>query len=119
VILRDREILVGRLAKLSSKRPNENAIEIHQAKLDEAKTELAACDATLKNDEWALVGIKTTILKRAWIERLRALGEMASVFSDSSRAGLEVLEGVDDPHHDETDGQTLFLALTLLRFLIC
>jgi hypothetical protein len=106
VILRDREILVGRLAKLSSKRPNENSIEVHQAKLDEAKTELAACDATLKNDEWALVGIKTTVLKKAWVDRLRALGEMARVFDDSSRAGLEVLERVDDPYQDEPDGQT-------------
>jgi hypothetical protein len=109
LIIRDRDILIKRLAKLSSKRPSESSVESHQAKLEEAKNELAACQAMLKHDEWDLVGIKTTILKEAWVDRLRALGELARVYDTSSQAGLEALERVDGPQVDDPDGQNYLL----------
>lgn len=44
-VVRDREILVGRLIKLGNKKPGDSAIETHQLKLEDAQRELAACES--------------------------------------------------------------------------
>ena len=46
-VVRDREILVGRLIKLGNKKPGDSAIETHQLKLEDAQRELAACESQL------------------------------------------------------------------------
>lgn len=45
-VVRDREILVGRLIKLGNKKPSDSAVETHQAKLEDSQRELAACECT-------------------------------------------------------------------------
>lgn len=44
-IVRDREILVGRLIKLGNKKPAESGLESHQSKLEDAQRELSACES--------------------------------------------------------------------------
>lgn len=44
-VVRDREILVGRLIKLGNKKPGDSAYESHALKLDDAQQELDACES--------------------------------------------------------------------------
>lgn len=44
IILKDREILVGRLIKLGNKRPNDSNFDSHNLKLEDAQRELNGCE---------------------------------------------------------------------------
>jgi hypothetical protein len=44
-VVRDREILVGRLIKIGNKKPKENGVEEHLRRVEEAQRELRACES--------------------------------------------------------------------------
>lgn len=50
-VVRDREILVGRLIKLGNKKPSDSGMDKHQQQVDDAHRELAACESELWLDE--------------------------------------------------------------------
>ena len=95
-ILRDREILTTRLIKLSNKKTGSNPADVdaHQGKLEDAKRELAACEAALKSEQWALGGVKRRIFRDALGMRMRSLGDLASVLATSSRSAVELLDSL-------------------------
>lgn len=96
-ILRDREILVSRLVTLTKKKPSESGRDLHAARLEEAKRELGACEATLKAEEFGLMGVKRRVLRDAFGMRMRSLGELGVVLEESAKAAIELLDqlGID------------------------
>lgn len=94
-IVRDREILVNRTLRLSSKRPNDKDNDKHRAKLDEASRELGACEVALKQEEAALSGVKARTLQEALGMRLRAQEDLGLLYIETAREGLEMLTQLD------------------------
>lgn len=113
IVVRDREILVGRLIKLGNKKPGDSAFESHANKLDEAQRELAACEGQcrsslqvireeteissesfagfLQNEESALSGVKRRIFREALSMRMRSMGELGKVMEQSANEATELL----------------------------
>lgn len=94
-ILRDREILVNRVLRLSQKRPSDKEHEKHAAKLDEASRELGACETALKQEEAALAGVKARTLQEALGMRLRAQEDLGMLYVETAKEGIELLEQLD------------------------
>lgn len=103
-VVRDREILVSRVIKLGNKKPGDNAFEQHQAKLEDAQHELAACEQFLQEEEYALAGVKRRTFREAISMRMRAMEDMGNVMATSSAQAVQVLSHlvIDDypPHED-------------------
>ncbi|GAA5974039.1 hypothetical protein JCM11641_008228 [Rhodosporidiobolus odoratus] len=91
-VVRDREILVNRLIKLGNKRPKDNGIDEHQAKLDDAQRELRACETFLQEEESALAHAKRRSFRDALATRMRSMGELARVMEESSGQAVALLE---------------------------
>lgn len=93
-ILRDREILVTRVLRLSSKRPghSEKAAEAYNVKIDEASKELGACEAALKAEEMALAGVKLRIFKEALGMRLRSQSDMGLLWHETANEAIGLLD---------------------------
>lgn len=94
VILRDREILVSRVLKLTSKKTSERATESYNAKLDEAQRELGACEAVLKQEEVELALAKQRIFKEALEARFKAMIDVAALWTHTAEEALALLERV-------------------------
>lgn len=90
-VVRDREILVGRLIKLGNKKPGDSALDSHQSKLEDAQRELAACETFLQNEEAALGSVKRTIFREALSARMRSMGELGRTMEDSAKEAIELL----------------------------
>ncbi|SCV68765.1 BQ2448_886 [Microbotryum intermedium] len=105
-VVRDREILVGKLMKLGNKKPNDSALHSHQAKLDDAQRELTACETYLQDEEIALSHAKRQTFRVGLAERMVSLGELGRVMDKSAHEshGLLVALGQDGegdrPHFD-------------------
>ena len=95
-VMRDREILVSRLIKLSNKKAtgSADALDVHAQKLDDAKRELAACEAALKSEQWALGGVKRRIFRDALGMRMRSLADLATVLDQSAHSATDLLDGL-------------------------
>lgn len=108
-VVRDREILVGRLIKLGNKKPADSALDSHQQKLEDAQRELTACEgawwlrwtclrelttdtaAYLQDEEAALTGVKRRTFREALAMRMKSMGELGKVMEDSAREAIELL----------------------------
>ncbi|KDE05011.1 hypothetical protein MVLG_04556 [Microbotryum lychnidis-dioicae p1A1 Lamole] len=110
-VVRDREILVGKLMKLGNKKPNDSALHSHQAKLDDAQRELTACETYLQDEEIALSHAKRQTFRVALAERMVSLGELGRVMDESAHEshGLLVALGQDGegdaPHFERFENR--------------
>lgn len=113
-VVRDREILVGRLIKLGNKKPADSALASHEAKLEEAQIELSACEselaasanslvcsrlilllallsAFLQDEVAAINGLKRWTFREALVERMKSMGELGRVMDDSAQEAVSLL----------------------------
>lgn len=112
-VVRDREILVGRLIKLGNKKPSDSALESHQQKVDEAHRELAACEsrfhvtskmvfthaltvaparsAYLQDEEILLSEAKRKSFRDALAMRMHSMGELGRVMEESAHEAVDIL----------------------------
>lgn len=94
-ILRDRQILVDRVLRLSQERPSDKKHEKHAEKLDAASKELGACETALKQEEAVLSGVKARVLQQAMGMRLRAQEDLGLLWQDTAREAMELLDQFD------------------------
>ncbi|KAK4054728.1 hypothetical protein OIV83_000652 [Microbotryomycetes sp. JL201] len=117
-VVRDREILVGRLIKLGNKKPSDSGMDKHQSQLDDAHRELAACETFLQEEELLLAEAKRRSFRDSLSFRMRALGDLGRTMEDSAAEAVELLsrlgEGEFEPQnyefdheqgHDQDEGQ--------------
>ncbi|GAA5853412.1 hypothetical protein JCM8547_002444 [Rhodosporidiobolus lusitaniae] len=103
-VVRDREILVNRLIKIGNKRPKDTGVEEHVRKVEEAQTELRACETYLQEEESALAHAKRRSFRDALASRMRSMGELARVMEESANQAVEVLESLGSgPEFSEAD----------------
>lgn len=70
-------------------------MESHNAKLEEARAELAACESTLKSEERALVGVKRRIFREALRMRMRAMAQLADVWRSTADKSMQILDSLE------------------------
>jgi hypothetical protein len=114
-VVRDRDILVGRLIKASNKSistsgknskksPEEKAEKVHIA-----QRELHACENILTQEEAALVGVKRRTFKEALTMRMKTMGDAGAAMVDAAKEAILLLDQFDSndyqrpqtPHYDE------------------
>jgi hypothetical protein len=110
-VVRDRDILVGRLIKASkqsssSKRSPEERAE----RVAHAQRELTACEEVLAQEEAALVGVKRRTFKEALTMRCKTMGDAGAAMVDAARDAILLLNDFDAsnaaPHHAAAHGRT-------------
>ncbi|GAA6059607.1 hypothetical protein JCM10212_005106 [Sporobolomyces blumeae] len=97
-VVRDREILVNRVIKLGNKKPKDEQRELHQAKLDDAQRELAACETYLQDEEAQLSEAKRRSFREALAYRMKSMGELGRVMEDVAIEALDILAQLDGPN---------------------
>ncbi|KAM0793025.1 hypothetical protein ACM66B_000516 [Microbotryomycetes sp. NB124-2] len=106
-VVRDREILVGRLIKLGNKKPSDAGMDKHQTQLDDAHRELAACETFLQEEEILLAEAKRRSFRDSLAFRMRALGDLGRTMEDSAAEAVELLSRLGEadfqPHEYEFD----------------
>ncbi|CEH17078.1 SPHINGOLIPID LONG CHAIN BASE-RESPONSIVE PROTEIN PIL1 [Ceraceosorus bombacis] len=95
-VVRDRDILVGRLIKASkasssSKRSPEERAE----KVAHAQRELSACEEVLQFEEAALVGVKRRTFKEALTLRCKTMGDAGAAMVDAAKSAILLLNDFD------------------------
>ncbi|WFD32244.1 hypothetical protein MSPP1_003288 [Malassezia sp. CBS 17886] len=98
-IVRDRDILMGRVIKTSRRKPSRwemlNGDEEHHARVAETQQELHACEQSLANESAALVGVKRRTFKEALAMRVKTMGDTGAVMMEQARAILLLLDSFD------------------------
>jgi len=98
-IVRDRDILMNRVIKISQRKPTRremmNGEEEYQARIFDAQRELQACEQTLANEMASLVGVKRRTFKEAFMMRAKTLGDMGAQMTDCARHILVYLDQFD------------------------
>ena len=114
-VVRDRDILVGRLIKASNKsvststRNSKKSPEERAEKVHMAQRELQACEGILAQEEAALVGVKRRTFKEALTMRMKTMGDAGAAMVDAAKEAILLLDEFDSndyqrpqtPHYDE------------------
>ncbi|WFD07153.1 hypothetical protein MVES1_002511 [Malassezia vespertilionis] len=98
-ILRDREILISRVIKLSKKKPSRwevaNYDDDHNRAVEAALAELHACEQALSSETAFLIGVKRRTFKEAMTMRVKTLGDTGAAMMDSARSIIMFLDDFD------------------------
>ena len=98
-IVRDRDILMSRVIKLTQRKPTKRELmkgeEEHQMRMLDAQRELQACEQTLANETAALIGVKRRTFKEALTMRAKVLGDTGAIMMDNAREILVFLDTFD------------------------
>lgn len=97
-VVRDRDILVGRLIKASQKSAhvsNKKGPEERAEKVAKAQKELAACEEVLASEENALVGVKRRTFKEALTMRMKTMGDAGAAMVDAAKEAILLLDSFD------------------------
>lgn len=112
-VVRDRDILVGRLIKASNKsastKSTKKSPEERAEKVRIAQRELHACEDILTQEEAALVGVKRRTFKEALTMRMKTMGDAGAAMVDAAKEAILLLDQFDSndyqrpqtPHYDE------------------
>ena len=113
-VVRDRDILVGRLIKASNKAASSShskSPEERAEKVAVARRELHACEEVLASEEAALVGVKRRTFKEALTMRMKTMGDAGAAMVDAAKEAILLLDSFDStarqhyPHpYDAEDG---------------
>lgn len=112
-VVRDRDILVGRLIKASNKSVNDagkskKSPEQRVEKVHMAQRELQACEEILAQEEAALVGVKRRTFKEALTMRMKTMGDAGAAMVEAAKKAILLLDEFDSnanqrPHIDSYD----------------
>ncbi len=98
-VVRDRDILVGRLIKASKKKVSKKDSGLSQdekmEKVNAAQRELHACEQVLASEEAALVGVKRRTFKEALTMRMKTMGDAGSAMVDAAKEAILLLDEFD------------------------
>ncbi|WFD36624.1 hypothetical protein MCUN1_003509 [Malassezia cuniculi] len=98
-IVRDRDILLSRVLKESTRRPTRRELttfdDEHQARFADAQRELAACEQVLAHETAALIGVKRRTFKEALTMRCKCMGEAGAIMMDAAREIITRLDAFD------------------------
>lgn len=98
-VVRDRDILVGRLIKASKKKISKKDSGLSQdekmEKVNAAQRELHACEQVLASEEAALIGVKRRTFKEALTMRMKTLGDAGSTMVDAAKEAILLLDEFD------------------------
>ncbi len=98
-VVRDRDILVGRLIKASKKKVSKKDSGLSQdekmEKVNAGQRELHACEQVLASEEAALVGVKRRTFKEALTMRMKTMGDAGSAMVDAAKEAILLLDEFD------------------------
>lgn len=97
-VVRDRDILVGRLIKASQKSASassKKSPEERAEKVAKAQRELSACEQVLVSEEAALVGVKRRTFKEALTMRMKTMGDAGAALVDAAKEAIMLLNDFD------------------------
>ncbi|KAJ1022564.1 hypothetical protein NDA16_003553 [Ustilago loliicola] len=98
-VVRDRDILVGRLIKASKKKVSKKDSGLSQGekmeKVNAAQRELHACEQVLASEEAALVGVKRRTFKEALTMRMKTMGDVGAAMVDAAKEAILLLDEFD------------------------
>ncbi|PWN49726.1 hypothetical protein IE53DRAFT_369519 [Violaceomyces palustris] len=100
-VVRDRDILVGRLVKASKKKigkkdlANGIGAEEKTERVQAAQRELHACEQVLASEEAALVGVKRRTFKEALTMRMKTMGDAGAAMVDAAKEAILLLDEFD------------------------
>ncbi|SPO37208.1 uncharacterized protein PSFLO_02680 [Pseudozyma flocculosa] len=98
-VVRDRDILVGRLIKASKKKVGKKdhglSYDERNEKVLAAQRELHACEQVLASEEAALVGVKRRTFKEALTMRMKTLGDAGAAMVDAAKEAILLLDEFD------------------------
>lgn len=94
-VVRDRDILVGRLVKASKKSSKREGFEEKNEKVAAAQRELHACEQVLASEEAALVGVKRRTFKEALTMRMKTMGDAGAAMVDAAKEAILLLDEFD------------------------
>ncbi|KAJ1036979.1 hypothetical protein NDA10_006162 [Ustilago hordei] len=98
-VVRDRDILVGRLIKASKKKVSKKDSGLSQdekmEKVNAAQRELHACEQVLASEEAALVGVKRRTFKEALTMRMKTMGDAGAAMVDAAKEAILLLDEFD------------------------
>ncbi|KAN0059973.1 hypothetical protein ACQY0O_007946 [Thecaphora frezii] len=98
-VVRDRDILVGRLIKASKKKVSKKdygmSYDEKNEKVMAAQRELHACEQVLASEEAALVGVKRRTFKEALTMRMKTLGDAGAAMVDAAKEAILLLDEFD------------------------
>lgn len=107
-VLRDRDILVGRLIKASKKRVKDNRIDAQAEKINEAQRELRACETVLAAEQAALVGVKRRTFKEALTMRAKTMGDVGNSMVEAAQEAILLLDGFDSQRSNFYDDASTY-----------
>lgn len=93
-VVRDRDILVGRLIK-ASKASSKRSAEERAERIAHAQRELTACEEVLASEEAALVGVKRRTFKEALTMRCKTMGDAGAAMVDAAKEAILLLNDFD------------------------
>ncbi|EST09602.1 Eisosome component PIL1/LSP1 [Kalmanozyma brasiliensis GHG001] len=98
-VVRDRDILVGRLIKASKKKVSKKDSGLSQEekmeKVNAAQRELHACEQVLASEEAALVGVKRRTFKEALTMRMKTMGDAGAATVEAAKEAIMLLDEFD------------------------
>lgn len=98
-VVRDRDILVGRLIKASKKKVSKKDSGVSQEdkmdKVNAAQRELHACEQVLASEEAALVGVKRRTFKEALTMRMKTMGDAGAATVEAAKEAILLLDDFD------------------------
>lgn len=98
-VVRDRDILVGRLIKASKKKVSKKDLGLSQdekmEKVNAAQRELHACEQVLASEEAALVGVKRRTFKEALTMRMKTMGDAGAAMVEAAKEAILLLDQFD------------------------
>lgn len=98
-VVRDRDILVGRLIKASKKKVSKKDSGLSQDekmdKVNAAQRELHACEQVLASEEAALVGVKRRTFKEALTMRMKTMGDAGAATVEAAKEAILLLDEFD------------------------
>ena len=98
-VVRDRDILVGRLIKASKKKVSKKDSGLSQdekmEKVNAAQRELHACEQVLASEEAALVGVKRRTFKEALTMRMKTMGDAGAAMVEAAKEAILLLDEFD------------------------
>jgi hypothetical protein len=101
-VVRDRDILVGRLVKASQKSASSSSKKTPEERADKvakAQRELLACEEVLLTEEAALVGVKRRTFKEALTMRMKTMGDAGAAMVDAAKEAILLLNDFDSSAH--------------------
>lgn len=98
-VVRDRDVLVGRLIKASKKKISKKDSGLSQdekmEKVNAAQRELHACEQVLASEEAALVGVKRRTFKEALTMRMKTMGDAGAATVEAAKEAILLLDEFD------------------------